>query len=160
MEYPGGVFRGRGTAGGPVPCIDVGEPIVVVPGCVIDADELQWRFEPSGGPGGQHANRAHTRATVRFDIETSASLSQTQRARLLARLGPVLTVTADDERSQRRNRDLAQRRLQQKLADALYVPPPRRPTRPGRGAVRRRLEAKAQRSATKSARRSVTPHDE
>ncbi|MFN0029393.1 MAG: alternative ribosome rescue aminoacyl-tRNA hydrolase ArfB [Acidimicrobiales bacterium] len=138
----------------------MGEPIVVVPGCVIDADELTWRFEPSGGPGGQHANRAHTRATVRFDIELSPSLSATQRSRLLARLGPALTVTADDERSQRRNRDLAQRRLQQRLADALYVPPPRRPTRPSRGAIRRRLEDKAQRAATKSTRRPVRPHDE
>ncbi len=138
----------------------MGEPIVIVPGCVIDADELQWRFEPSGGPGGQHANRAHTRATVRFDIETSSSLSEAQRSRLVARLGLALTVTADDERSQRRNRDLAQRRLQQRLAEALFVPRPRRPTRPGNGAVRRRLEAKAQRAATKSTRRPVRPHDE
>ncbi len=133
----------------------MGERIVIAAGCVIDADELEWRFEPSGGPGGQHANRAHTRAVVRFDVALSPSLSEAQRARLLARLGAVVIVAADDERSQRRNRDLAQRRLQERLADALYVAPRRRATRPGIGAVRRRLEAKTQQAQRKSARRRV-----
>lgn len=127
--------------------------------CAIDADELQWRFEPSGGPGGQHANRAHTRAVVSFDIAASPSLSDSQRARLQAKLGDVLTVAADDERSQRRNREAAQRRLQQRLADALYVSAPRRPTRPSKGAVRRRLEDKAQQSERKVARRRIRPDD-
>ncbi len=137
----------------------VGERLVIDARCAIDTDELLWRFEPSGGPGGQHANRAHTRAVVTFDIAASPSLSEAQRARLRSQVGDVLVVSADDERSQRRNRELAQRRLQQRLADALYVPPPRRRTRPTAGSVRRRLADKAEQSERKVARRRVRPED-
>jgi ribosome-associated protein len=125
---------------------------------VIPAHELEWRFGPSGGPGGQHANRAHTRAEVRFDVRTSTALSEAQRNRLVARIGEVVTVGADDERSQLRNRRLALDRLRRKLAEALRVDPPRRPTRPSRGSVERRLEAKRQQGARKRDRRR--PHDD
>ena len=120
---------------------------------LIPAHELTWTFGPSGGPGGQHANRAHTRAEVRFDVEASGSLSQYRRQRIIDRLGSVVIVSADDERSQLRNRRLAVDRLRQKLAGALRVETPRRPTRPGRGAVERRLEAKRQQAARKRDRR-------
>jgi ribosome-associated protein len=120
---------------------------------LIPAHELSWTFGPSGGPGGQHANRAHTRAEVRFDAEASGSLSQYQRQRIIDRLGSVVTVSADDERSQLRNRRLALDRLRQKLAGALRVETPRRPTRPGRGAVERRLDAKRRQAARKRDRR-------
>jgi len=120
---------------------------------LIPAHELTWTFGPSGGPGGQHANRAHTRAEVRFDAEASGSLSQYQRQRIIDRLGSVVTVSADDERSQLRNRRLALDRLRQKLAGALRVETPRRPTRPGRGAVERRLDAKRRQAARKRERR-------
>ena len=120
---------------------------------LIPAHELTWTFGPSGGPGGQHANRAHTRADVRFEVEASGSLSQYQRQRIIDRLGSVVIVSADDERSQLRNRRLAVDRLRQKLAGALRVETPRRPTRPGRGAVERRLEAKRQQAARKRDRR-------
>lgn len=120
---------------------------------LIPAHELTWTFGPSGGPGGQHANRSHTRAEVRFDAEASGSLSQYQRQRIIDRLGSVVTVSADDERSQLRNRRLALDRLRQKLAGALRVETPRRPTRPGRGAVERRLDAKRRQAARKRDRR-------
>jgi ribosome-associated protein len=120
---------------------------------LIPAHELSWTFGPSGGPGGQHANRAHTRAEVRFDAEASGSLSQYQRQRIIDRLGSVVIVSADDERSQLRNRRLALDRLRQKLAGALRVETPRRPTRPGRGAVERRLDAKRRQAARKRDRR-------
>lgn len=120
---------------------------------VVPAHELEWRFGPSGGPGGQHANRAHTRAEVRFDVRTSSALSDAQRSRLLDRLGDVVTVSADDERSQLRNRRLALDRLRRRLADALKVDPPRRPTRPSRGSVERRLDAKRRQGDRKRDRR-------
>lgn len=129
------------------------EDLRVTASVVIPFHELAWSFGPSGGPGGQHANRAHTRAEVRFDVEASAALSQYQRQRLIDRLGSVVTVSADDERSQLRNRRLAVDRLRQKLAGALRVETPRRPTRPGRGAVERRLDAKRRQAARKRDRR-------
>jgi ribosome-associated protein len=121
----------------------------VTSSCAIPLDELTWRFARSGGPGGQHANTSDTRAEVRFSIATSPSLGPRQRARLLERLGPVVTVAASDSRSQARNRELALERLRAKLAEALRREKPRRPTRPTRGARERRLDAKRQVSARK-----------
>lgn len=125
----------------------------VTSGLRIPESELRWRFSRSGGPGGQHANTADTRAEVRFDIAGSPSLGPRQRARLLERLGPEVRVVASDERSQARNRDLARRRLAERLADGLKVDPARRATRPSRASVRRRLEAKQRQSARKADRR-------
>ena len=96
----------------------------------VPADELEWRFTGSGGPGGQHANTSNTRVEVRFDVARSAVLGPRQRARLLARLGPVVRVVASDRRSQAQNRSLALERLGGRLAAALRVERPRRPTEP------------------------------
>ena len=119
----------------------------------IPAHELEWRFGPSGGPGGQHANRAHTRAEVRLDIEASAAFSDAQRQRVISKVGSIIVVSADDERSQLRNRRLALERLRVKLERALRVETPRRPTRPGKGAVERRLDAKRRQASRKQERR-------
>lgn len=121
--------------------------------CVIPLSELEWKFTASGGPGGQHANRSNTRAEVRFDVVTSPSLLDVHRDRLLERLGPVVRVVADDERSQLRNRDLALERLRGRLAEALRVERTRRPTAPTRASQQRRLEAKKRRSDVKRTRR-------
>lgn len=120
---------------------------------VIPADELEWRYSTSGGPGGQHANTSNTRAEVVFDIDGSPTLSDATRQRLQARFGRRLAVSADDTRSQLRNRELAAQRLAARLASALVVPRKRRPTRPGRGAEERRLADKRRRAQQKAARR-------
>lgn len=120
--------------------------------CVIDPGEIEWRFGPSGGPGGQHANKASTRADARFDIERSPSLTESQRELLVQKLGPVLTVSVDETRSQTRNRALATERLVEKLAGALRRPVPRKATRPSKRAKARRLDDKRQRSETKQSR--------
>jgi ribosome-associated protein len=121
--------------------------------CVIPMSEIEWRFTPSGGPGGQHANRSNTRVEARFDIAGSPSLGPRQRTRLLDRLGPTVQVVADDERSQSRNRTLATDRLRSKLAAALKQDKPRRPTEASKASKQRRLEQKHQRSQTKVQRR-------
>lgn len=120
---------------------------------VIPAHELVWTFGPSSGPGGQHANRAHTRAEVRFDVTTSTALSQYQRERIVQRLGEVVLVSVDDERSQLRNRQLARERLRARISGALRVEKSRRATRPTRASVERRLEAKRRTADRKRQRR-------
>lgn len=127
--------------------------------CQIPLDELEWRFTVSGGPGGQHANTANTRAEVRFDIERSPSLGPRQRARLIEKLGPVVRVAASDERSQARNRALAQERLAAKLAAALHVDKPRTATRPSKAAKARRVDAKRKRGDIKR-QRQFKPGDD
>ncbi len=116
---------------------------------VIPAEELEWRFTTSGGPGGQHANKASTRAEVSFDVAESKSLGPRQRARLLERLGPTVRAAAGDERSQMRNREMALQRLVARLADGLKVQTPRVATRPSKSARARRLSDKRRQSARK-----------
>ncbi len=125
--------------------------------CRIPLDELEWRFTGSGGPGGQHANTANTKAEVRFDIAGSRSLGPRQRARLLERLGTEVRVVASDRRSQLRNRELALERLRSRLADALRVERERRPTSPSAAVRRNRVDSKRKRGEVKRLRRRPWP---
>ena len=130
-----------------------GEPLRVRTGLEIPGSEIDERFGPSGGPGGQHANRAHTRVDLRFDVAGSSSLTDHQRDRLLTRLGPEVRVTVDEERSQARNRAIARDRLAARLRHALAPVRTRTATRPTRASKKRRLDSKRQRSDTKRMRR-------
>ncbi|MGE4425683.1 MAG: alternative ribosome rescue aminoacyl-tRNA hydrolase ArfB [Solirubrobacteraceae bacterium] len=119
----------------------------------IPMADIVVRASRSSGPGGQHANVTASRIEVTVDLRTAAGLSEAQRARAMERLGPVARAVAQDARSQSRNRDLALERLAQRVREALYVEPPRRPTRPTAGSKRRRVEAKGRRGQVKQQRR-------
>lgn len=127
----------------------------LAPGVWLPVNEVTWRFSTAGGPGGQHVNTSNTRAEASFDLEHSAALPGWARDRLVARLGPVVTVAAGDTRSQARNRELALMRLVDRLSRALEVRRPRRPTRPTAGSERRRLDDKRRRSQIKGQRRGT-----
>jgi ribosome-associated protein len=126
---------------------------------LIPASDLRERFSRSSGPGGQSVNTADSRVELSFDVAHSAALPEWARARALERLaarlaGGVLTVAASEQRSQLANRQAARARLARLLRDAIAPPQrPRIPTRPGRGANERRLQAKRSRSAIKRDRR-------
>ena len=111
----------------------------------MPAAEIELRTSRSSGPGGQHANVTASRVEAVFDVAASASLSPAQKARITARLGPRVTASAQDTRSQLRNRELALERLAARLAHALEVRRPRTATRPTTGSKRRRVEAKKRR---------------
>jgi ribosome-associated protein len=134
--------------------------LVVTDAVRIPRHELDVRFSASGGPGGQHANKAATRAELTFDVATSAAFTDEQRARVIAKLGPVVRVVADDERSQLRNRGLAEERLVIKLREALHIQRRRRATRPTRGSQVRRVTAKKQRGETKRYRQRPVSDDD
>jgi ribosome-associated protein len=129
------------------------EGLEIAVGVVIPLGEVELRASRSSGPGGQHANVTASRVEATFDIEGSETLPSAVRDRLLERLGPRVSAIAQDERSQHRNRAIALERLRTRLADALYVKPKRRPTRPGRAARERRLQEKRSQSERKQARR-------
>jgi ribosome-associated protein len=133
--------------------MEPGESIRVTRSVSIPRSEIELRASRSSGPGGQHAQRTETRVEARFDVVSSQALSPRQKRRVEARAGPVLRAVAQDERSQHRNRELAVERLVEQLRSALYVPRPRRPTRPTPQSVERRLEEKRRRSQTKRLRR-------
>jgi ribosome-associated protein len=123
----------------------------------IPLAEVTVRASRSSGPGGQHANVTASRVEASFDVLASPSLTEPQRERLLARVGPRLVAIAQDARSQSRNRELALARLGERLARSLAVPKRRRATRPTAASRERRLTAK--RRATQRKRERRPPED-
>jgi ribosome-associated protein len=119
----------------------------------IPLAEVTLRTSRSSGPGGQHANVTASRVEAVFDVAASPSLNDAQRARVLARVGSRVVAVAQDERSQARNRELALERLSRRLRDALFIPRPRRATRPTAASRERRLSAKRRHSVRKRERR-------
>lgn len=130
-------------------------PVRVSGNLSIPDDELEWKFTPSGGPGGQHANRSNTRVELTWSVYESQALSSRQRATLVEAFGTEIRLKVDDHRSQLRNRELAQERLGERVADALRPKKTRRSTKPSRGAVRRRLDDKKRTSQKKQSRGRV-----
>ncbi len=117
--------------------------------------EIAFRFSRSSGPGGQHAQKSSTRVEALFDVEESVGLSESERRRVLEKLGPVVRAIAQDERSQLRNRELATARIVEQLQEAVKVRRPRRATKPTKASQERRLDEKKQRGETKRLRRST-----
>jgi|RhiMethySRZTD1v2_1073278.scaffolds.fasta_scaffold346079_2 ribosome-associated protein len=128
---------------------------------VIPESELHFEFARSGGPGGQRVNKVETKVVLRFSIPASRALEERHKERLQAALASRLTtagevlVQAERHRDRIRNLEDARARLAGLLAQALLVPKARRPSRPSRGSVARRLESKRKRSATKRERRGA-----
>ena len=125
----------------------------------IPLAEVTLRASRSSGPGGQHANVTASRVEAVFDVAGSPSLTEDQRRRLCARLGPRVTAVAQDTRSQSRNRALALERLRARLAGALRTRRPRRRTAPTRAAREKRLGAKRRRGELKRQRRGPSQGD-
>jgi ribosome-associated protein len=127
--------------------------LAIRPGVEIPLTEIELRTSRSSGPGGQHANVTASRVEAVFDVHASTTLTEAQQARIAARLGPRVTASAQDTRSQLRNRELALERLGDRLAAALEVARPRRATRPTAASRRKRMEGKRRRGEVKRARR-------
>ena len=136
------------------------DPLRIGRHAAIPLAEIELRTSRSSGPGGQHANVTASRVEASFDVAASSALSEEQKARVMARCGPLVRAVAQDARSQVRNRELALRRLEARLAHALAVPRSRRPTRPTAASRTRRLEAKRRAGERKRARRRPGPGDE
>jgi ribosome-associated protein len=126
----------------------------------IPESELEWRFDTSGGPGGQHANRSNTRVELRFDVAGSTVFDEETRQALIARLGPEVRIVEAGSRSQALNRQRARERLDDRL-DAALAPraPKRRRTRPSLAARERRLRGKRERGIRKAQRRAPRDWD-
>ena len=124
---------------------------------IIPAAELEERFDTSGGPGGQHANRNETSVRLRFRVAGSSLPSEAKES-LTSRIGSVIDVTASDQRSQARNREMARKRLKERIEAALVQPKTRKSTKPTRASKNRRVEVKKARSEVKKQRQR--PHIE
>ena len=134
------------------------QDLVVNDRLIIPSRDLRWRFSRSSGAGGQGVNTTDSRVELALDIAGCSCLGPFRRARLLDHFQTrlvegCLRVVVAEERSQWQNRQKALHRMADLLRQGLQPPPPsRKSTRPGRGAVRRRLEAKKKRSDLKRQR--------
>lgn len=145
----------------------LGTRVELAPGVIVAPDALRFAFSRSSGPGGQNVNKRSTKAELRVAM-MDLPITPGARRRLAAAAGTVgarvtavgeLLLSADEERSQRANRDTCLERLRELLLRALPEPKVRRPTKPTKGSRQRRLEEKGRRGAVKETRRRPRDHD-
>jgi ribosome-associated protein len=121
--------------------------------------EITFQTSRSSGPGGQNVNKVESRVELRWHLQESLVLTALQKQLIVEKLAGQLTaegyllVTAQDDRSQLRNKEIALARFYELLQKSLRRPKPRRATRPSAGAVRKRLEGKKIQSEKKANRR-------
>lgn len=132
--------------------------MTLAPGVTVPEAALRFAFVRASGPGGQNVNKRATKCQLRVSLD-DVQLGPGARARLVALAGAALTdageilIQDDTTRSANRNRDACVDRLRELVARSLVVPKKRRPTKPGRGAVQRRIDAKKQQGEKKQRRR-------
>ncbi len=125
---------------------------------VLPGDDLDVRVARSSGPGGQGVNTTDSKVELRFDLEGTACMTESQKDLVRQRLGNrvtadgILRIQSNEHRSQHRNREAARQRMKMLLADAVTPPRPRRKSKPSYGAKRRRMDAKRQRGEVKRLR--------
>ena len=133
--------------------------LIITPELRIPLREFQFTFARSGGPGGQNVNKVSSKATLRWPVVHSPSLPEPVRTRLLEKTGASVTATGDLLITSQRFRDAGRNvadcleKLRALVAAAARPVRRRRPTRPTRGSVQRRLETKRQRARAKQRRR-------
>jgi ribosome-associated protein len=123
--------------------------------------ELVFSAAKSSGPGGQHVNKTNTKVFLRWDLNNSEALSKEERKVIMEKLNTIinkdeiLIISDQSSRSQIQNKANALKKLDRALKRAFYKPKSRKPTKPTRASVKKRLEAKKRLSEKKQQRRKA-----
>lgn len=129
----------------------------------IEDWEISYQFTRASGPGGQHVNKTASAVEIRFYAARSPNLTAQVKNKLRQIAGQRWTSEGEivfqvqDTRSQHRNREIAEARLADLIRAALRQPKKRRPTKPTRSSVRKRLDQKSERGALKKLRGKIDP---
>ena len=127
--------------------------LFIKPDFRIPVSEIVWSFNPSGGPGGQHANKSNTRVEAELSITHLTGIDDHTKSMIIEKLGESLRVVEDSTRSQNRNRKKAIHRIEKILIEALQIEKKRKPTKPSRSSNEKRLQVKKRRSKLKADRK-------
>lgn len=125
----------------------------------VISEELQFRAVRSSGPGGQHVNKTSSKVELRFDLMASEGLSEEEKERLLSKSElrltskGILVLQSGESRSQHRNKKIVMQRLQELLTEYLVVPKARKPSKPSKKTIEKRLDQKKQHSQKKANRK-------
>ena len=121
--------------------------------------ELKLTSSRSSGPGGQSVNKVNTKITLRWDVLNSGAINEDQRALILSKLNKIINIegeviiSADDSRSQIQNKEEAINKLNIALTKAFHVVKSRKPTKPTKASIRKRLDNKKKHSIKKKVRK-------
>ena len=120
--------------------------------------ELKFKAVRSSGAGGQHVNKVSSKVELIFDLQNSAEFTEEEKELLYKNLSSKLTkennllLTCDESRSQHKNKEIVIKRFLQLITNGLKVPKKRKPTKPTKSSIKKRLEKKKKQAYKKALR--------